>query len=74
MTLDSKPKNTRGLTPAESAQVRQILRYGVWIFGAIIVALIVASVLSSVFNLEGGAGKATSIDPQGTLVVTQAPN
>lgn|GEM_PF-6691625 len=67
----SENSSSRPWTPEERAQIRQIFRYAAWIFGAIILALIVASILASVFNLEAGAGTTTNSDPEGTPVATE---
>jgi hypothetical protein len=70
----AQTNNPNAWTDGEKAQIRQIFRYGAWIFSAIIVALIVASILSATFNLEGGAGTATSTLPADTPTATQPPS
>lgn len=70
--MSQKPK-PQPWTEAEKESLRDLVRYGAWIMGAIAVTLIVAAVLASVFNFEAGAGIATSTPPVDTPVATEDP-
>lgn len=66
MSHNANADNPNAWTDAEKDSLKQLVRYAVWIIGAIVVALVIAAVLASVFNLEAGVGKATSSDLTGT--------
>jgi hypothetical protein len=57
--MSQKPK-PQPWTEEEKQSLRELVRYGAWIMGAIAVTLITVAVLASVFNFEAGAGTTTS--------------
>jgi hypothetical protein len=70
--MSQKPK-PQPWTEEEKQSLRELVRYGAWIMGAIAVTLIVVAVLASVFNPEAGAGTTTSNSTVDTPAATEMP-